>query len=354
METNVRLLPGQSQKPRLVASEMLALCASRRMQEVVREIKEVARHHVPVVLQGESGVGKDVVARAIGEQSSRHDQPFVVVDCTAIPSTLIESELFGHERGAFTDARQRRHGRFEYAHTGTLFLDEIGELPLSFQPKFLRAIETGSFMRVGGNETAQSDFRLIVATNRDLPQMVRNKLFREDLYYRLNVFPISVPPLRERREDIVPLVKHFLRAFEKDSGTLGKEAEDALRAYHWPGNVRELRNTVARAVVKAEDSPEILPKHLLPILSSTSASPLQESKGITDLVEDLVICGERNGFGYYELADKILRRMIEKRLQQHKWNISAVARSLKLDRETTVNKMNKFGLCKSAAGAPNS
>jgi formate hydrogenlyase transcriptional activator len=213
----------------------------------------VAPTDATVLLQGETGTGKELLARALHQLSDRRDRPFVAVNCAAIPAGLLESELFGHERGAFTGALAQRVGRFELAHQGTLFLDEIGELPLDLQPKLLRVLQEHEFERVGGTRTRHADVRLVVATNRELAQMVDAGQFRADLYYRLNVFPITIPPLRQRPEDIPLLVRHFVRHYarrlRKRIDTIPAEALAALTRYEWPGNVRELQNVIERAVI---------------------------------------------------------------------------------------------------------
>jgi DNA-binding NtrC family response regulator len=224
------------------------------MARVVRLGERAAASGIPILIEGESGVGKELVARAIRGDSDRRSKPFVTVNCGAIPETLVESTLFGHERGAFTGAVDRHVGKFQEAHGGTLFLDEVGELPLDVQVKLLRAIQEGEIEPVGARRTVRVDFRLISATNRRLIDMVREGRFREDLYYRLNVLPIFVPPLRDRREDIPALVDHFIRRIAADEGRrkvvgIRPDAMALLTAYGWPGNIRQLENAVFRAVV---------------------------------------------------------------------------------------------------------
>jgi transcriptional regulator with GAF, ATPase, and Fis domain len=206
-----------------------------------------------VLLLGETGTGKGVVARAIHTSSSRKGKPLITVDCTTLPATLVESELFGRERGAFTGSDARQIGRFELADGGTIFLDEIGEMPLELQCKLLRVIQDGEFERLGSPRTIKIDVRIIAATNRNLAEEVRNGRFREDLFYRLNVFPITMPPLRQRKDDIPLLVNHFVAKFNKKIGkkieTVSKETLNALQEYHWPGNVRELESVIERAII---------------------------------------------------------------------------------------------------------
>lgn len=246
------------------------------MQEVFKLVKKAKDSDITVLIQGESGTGKELVARALHFNGKRKDSSFVVMNCAAIPRELLESELFGHERGSFTGAVQRRIGKFEQANNGTLFLDEIGELDPGLQAKLLRVIQSGDFERVGGNETIRSDVRLITSTNRDLRKEVEQGNFREDLFFRLSTFPILVPPLRQRRGDILPLAEHFLRRFVKESGkgklTFSRNAMKKIYQYPWPGNVRELENAIERAVVLVEG--EILTENDLP-LTVTSFSAQQ-------------------------------------------------------------------------------
>ena len=227
--------------------------SSKVMKDIVRFIERVAVSDISVLICGESGTGKEVVAHAIHMQSPRNTNPFVVVNCGAIPENLLESELFGHEKGAFTGAHAQKRGKFELAHTGTLFLDEIGELAPPLQVKLLRFLQDRKIERVGGTSPIEVDVRIIAATNRDLKRDMENHVFREDLYYRLKVVPLDMPPLRERKEDIVPLAQHFLKKFckehRKPSMTLSTEAEGALLMHPWPGNVRELENLISRSVV---------------------------------------------------------------------------------------------------------
>ena len=223
------------------------------VRSVLRKIEHVAATDATVLITGETGTGKELVARAIHRESPRRDRPLVKVNCAALPPTLIESELFGHEKGSFTGAVGRKVGRFELADGGTLFLDEIGELPMELQPKLLRVLQDGEFERLGSAQTIRADVRVIAATNRDLSQEVQAQRFRADLFYRLNVYPITVPPLRQRREDITLLVEHFVRVLSKKMGkeitSVAPSALEALRSYHWPGNVRELANVIERAVI---------------------------------------------------------------------------------------------------------
>jgi transcriptional regulator with GAF, ATPase, and Fis domain len=226
---------------------------SPALARVLAQVEQVAPTDAAVLLLGETGTGKELVARAIHDRSRRRDRPLVTVNCAALPATLVESELFGYEKGAFTGALQRTIGRFEVAHGGTLFLDEIGELPLDVQAKLLRVLQTGQFERLGAPRTHRADVRLVAATNRDLEREVREGRFRKDLYYRLSVFPIALPPLRERREDVPLLVWHFIERRQADLGRSVKRVPErlmrAFSAHDWPGNVRELENVVERALI---------------------------------------------------------------------------------------------------------
>src|SRR5580700_4332796 len=227
-------------------------------QQVLNLVRMVANSDSVTLIQGETGTGKEVIARALHNQSSRRQEPFVTLNCAAIPGTLLESELFGHERGAFTGACAQTKGRFQLADKGTLFLDEIGDLPLDLQPKLLRVLEEQEFERLGSSQTIRVNVRVLAATNQDLAQLVANKQFRADLYYRLNVIPITLPPLRERVEDIPLLVEHFVQKFSARMGkpidVIPEEVMDVLKSHDWPGNIRELQNFIERAVVLSPES----------------------------------------------------------------------------------------------------
>jgi len=237
---------------------------SPALKSVLVEVERVAPTDSTVLVLGETGTGKELIAHAIHNLSARCGRPFVKLNCAAIPFDLLESELFGHEKGAFTGAIAQKIGRFEMADTGTLFLDEIGDLPLALQPKLLRVLQEQEFERLGSGRTHRINVRLIAATHRDLTEMVRRSEFRSDLYYRLNVFPVLVPPLRERREDIRLLVSHFVEVFarrmSKRIDRIPEKTTDALMAYRWPGNVRELQNLIERAVIRSDDG--VLPNPL--------------------------------------------------------------------------------------------
>jgi formate hydrogenlyase transcriptional activator len=226
---------------------------STGLRRVWNSIQMVAPTDASVLIQGETGTGKELVARAIHDESSRKNGPFITVNCAAVPSGLLESELFGHERGAFTGALTQTTGRFQLAHGGTLFLDEIGDLPLELQPKLLRVLQEQEFERIGSTRTIRVDVRVVAATNQDMAQMVKERRFRADLFYRLNVFPVELPPLRQRSEDIPLLVQHFASQFaqrmNKQIDHIPVELMECLRMYDWPGNIRELQNLVERAVI---------------------------------------------------------------------------------------------------------
>ncbi|MBX3305179.1 MAG: sigma-54-dependent Fis family transcriptional regulator [Nitrospira sp.] len=250
---------------------------SQGMQEIYAKIEQVADSRTTVLITGESGTGKELVAKALHYNSSRRERPFVALNCAALPETLIESELFGHEKGSFTDATARRVGQFELANTGTLFLDEIGDLSPITQAKLLRVIQEREFTRIGGVQPIKVDVRIVAATNKNLDDLVRKGLFREDLYYRINVISLYLPPLRERTEDIPLIANHFLEKRLEEAQRppieFGKEALELLTRYPWPGNVRELENFIEQAFIWSQHATEITPEHLPTSMKSTSRSP---------------------------------------------------------------------------------
>lgn len=258
----------QPQRPRDALDLQGIVGNSEAMRKVYEMIGKVAASNATVLIRGESGTGKELVAKAIHRNSSRAGGPFVAVSCAALPETLLESELFGHEKNAFTGATTQKPGRFELAHKGTLFLDEVAEITPAIQVKLLRVLQEHEFERLGGTKTIKVDVRLVAATNKDLEKMVEEKTFRDDLYYRLHVIEIYLPPLRERREDIPLLVEHFLKQYNRENGkrlkSVAPEAMDILMKYRWPGNVRELENAIERAVVLADTDAEYLTPDLLP------------------------------------------------------------------------------------------
>ncbi len=260
---------------------------SNAMQEVYRLIEQVADSNATVLIRGETGTGKDLVAHAIHYYSLRSDKPFVKVNCTALPETLLESELFGHEKGAFTGAIERKLGRFERAHGGTIFLDEIGDFPPNLQVKLLRVIQFREFERVGGTETIQANVRVLVATHKNLEAQIKTEHFREDLYYRINVFPIYLPPLRERKDDIMLLADHFLEKYAQENGKritrISTPAIEMLTRYHWPGNIRELENCIERAVLLCEDD-VIRSEHLPPSLQMIDKGDTTAQPSFTEII----------------------------------------------------------------------
>ncbi len=291
------------------------------------QVRRVAPAQGRVLVTGENGAGKELVAHAIHALSKRAAGPFVKLNCAAIPKDLVESELFGHEKGAFTGALQARQGRLELADGGTLFLDEIGDLSLESQAKLLRAIETGELERVGGTRTAKVDVRLVAATNKDLAQAIEHGDFREDLYYRLNVLRIHVPPLRERRSDVPLLAARFLAAFREAEGrppiALGEEAARLLEEYAWPGNVRELRNVMERAAVLCAGS-EVRAGDLAPWLESPASAD--------------------HGVGLRAEVERREADAIRKALEQADWNVTQAAAGLGIDRTNLHRKMRKYGI----------
>jgi len=269
---------------------------SRSLRSVLKEVETVASTDCTVLIYGETGTGKELIARALHNLGSRKSNAFVKLNCAAIPTGLLESELFGHEKGAFTSAIAQRVGRFELAHRGTIFLDEIGEIPLELQPKLLRVLQEREFERLGSTRTLRTDARLIAATNRDLKEMVEEQRFRSDLYYRLNVFPIRVPPLRERREDIALLVRHFVQQFSRRNNrvinTIPSETMQALVHYHWPGNIRELQNVIERAVIISKGTMLNVPlaelqRNVVPKASHAATKPTPaDQRGLQDILDE--------------------------------------------------------------------
>ncbi|HLJ55931.1 MAG TPA: sigma-54 dependent transcriptional regulator [Chthonomonadaceae bacterium] len=270
LEHRALLAENQELKQQLASTVRLDSldCVSGKMQDVYKVVERAAESRATVLIRGESGTGKELIARALHYNSPRAAKPFVPVSCAALPETLLESELFGHEKGAFTGADRQKRGKFELADSGTIFLDEIGDIPPTVQIKMLRVLQEWEFERVGGTKSIKVDVRLIAATNKDLEKAVADEKFRSDLYYRLNIVSVLIPPLRERPEDIPTLVGHFLDKFNKQNGRkikrVDEEAWDRLRAYRWPGNVRELENAVERAVVLSERTADTLTLDLLP------------------------------------------------------------------------------------------
>jgi formate hydrogenlyase transcriptional activator len=298
-----------------------------RFSTVLEQVSLVAPASCAVLIQGETGTGKELIARAIHEQSTRAGGPFVKLNCAAIPAGLLESEMFGHERGAFTGALTQRLGRLQLAHKGTLFLDEIGDLPVELQPKLLRALQEQEFERLGSSHTIRVDVRIVAATNQNLAQMVNDRLFRADLYYRLNVFPIMLPALRDRAEDIPALVRHFVRTFarqmNKPIDSIPDHVMEILRQHDWPGNIRELQNFIERAVLMTEG------RQLHP--------PLQELTRIAPAV----------GADRERTLEEVERVYIAETLRKTNWVVggrSGAAAKLGLPRTTLISRMRKLGI----------
>jgi DNA-binding NtrC family response regulator len=312
-----------------------------KLRQVSQQLHRAAATDATVLLEGESGTGKELFARALHALSPRADGPFVAINCAAIPESLLESELFGYEKGAFTGAAQRKPGRFELAHRGTLFLDEIGDLPLALQAKILRALEEKQFERVGGTQSLHVDARVVAATNRNLKQRVSERQFREDLYFRLSVFPIQIPPLRERGDDVLILARHFVDKFCRDLNKkllmLSPTALDDLKAYSWPGNVRELQNCIERAVILA-DGDGIHQRHLN--LSFRNAPIGQVS---TDPWDQIDLSGTMTD-AIRRVSGEVERRKIETALQESGGNKAQAAHALQLGFKALMQKIKAYGI----------
>jgi len=297
---------------------------SRQLKDILALIRKVAPTDSPVYIQGESGTGKELVANTVWHYSKRKDTPFIALNCASLSESLIESEIFGHEKGAFTSAYQLKRGLVEVADTGTLFLDEIGEMPIGLQAKLLRFLDSGEFRRVGGNKALTVDVRLIAATNKDLPGMIKKGAFREDLYYRLNVINITLPPLRERKEDIAALARHFLKQYakklEKSITDLTPDALELLAGYHWPGNVRELENVVERAVILCESN--LLGAEDLSVPTPAVIAELGTNPSLEEMEKNYIlrVLKEANG------------------------NQSKASQLLGIDRKTLYLKLKKYGI----------
>ena len=318
------------------------------MAEVYQIIERVADTPSTVLLTGESGTGKELIARALHENSSRRTRPFIRVNCAAIPRDLLESELFGYEKGAFTGAVTSKPGRFELAHEGTLFLDEIGEIPANMQVKLLRAIQEQEFERVGGIKTIEVDVRLVAATNRELAEEIRAGRFREDLYYRLNVVQVRLPPLRERKSDIPLLVGHFVRRFrerlKKECTGTTDAAMDRLLAHPWPGNIRELENVIERCMLFCDGdkiSVQDLPLEVRATGTEVAEPPRREETA-SESVEPTPTPGLKEAVR--EAASRVERELIVKALEQTGGNVTHTARLLKISRKSLQTKMKELGL----------
>jgi len=310
------------------------ISADRKMQDAFKMISKVLNNDITVLIEGESGTGKELVARAIHFNGKRKSAPFVVVNCASIPRELLESELFGHEKGSFTGAHVRKIGKFELAKGGSIFLDEIGEMEMSLQAKILRVIQQKEFDRVGGNEVIKTDVRIISATNRDLKLAVDNKQFREDLYYRLCSFPIHIPPLRERKGDIVVLINHFVKFFndklEKNIKGVTKAALKSMYDYDWPGNIRELENTLERCLILTDK--EFIDTDVLP-------QAIASNSGLTNINSNGVLFGEDFPIIPFE---KLKEEAIRHALKSTERNIVEAARKLRIGRATLYRLMEKY------------
>lgn len=312
---------------------------TRKMVEISELIQKVAGSDASVLLQGETGTGKELFAKAIHMLSPRKGKPFIAINCAAIPSELLENELFGSEKGAFTGAHARKMGKFEIANTGTIFLDEIGDMNIALQAKLLRVLQQRQFERLGGTKTVDVDVRVIAATNMELQERIGSKDFREDLYYRLSVFPINIPPLRERVDDVNELAEYFMakycRDMRKPLKKLSKEAVRLLEQYHWPGNVRELENTIERAVILAEGK-KITPDHLAIRIRRENEIRLREGAGLKEIGAHAQTQAERSA--------------IVRVLKQTRNNKRKSARILQIDYTTLFDKMKKYDIDKDLKG----
>jgi two-component system nitrogen regulation response regulator NtrX len=336
LKARKKLEGGASLKRHELIGESAAVLAMRK------QVKMVAPRNAWVLITGENGTGKEVVAMNIHAQSTRVDKPFIAVNCAAIPDELIESELFGHVKGAFTGAIANQRGKFELAHQGTLFLDEIGDMALKTQAKILRVLQEQQFERLGDDETIRVDVRVIAATNKDLAAAIKAGTFREDLYYRLNVVPFHLAPLRERGDDVLILADHFLVQMTAELGeakkTLDPDAEDALRTYPWPGNVRELRNLVERLcimvpgdVIRAEDLPDGL-------LSAARARAGTDAKGAAGGA------GAASAATLKEAKSDFERAFILDKLQENQWNVSKTAEAIGIERSNLHRKLRAYNI----------
>jgi Nif-specific regulatory protein len=325
------------------AGELRIVGESRRMEQVLSQLGKVVDTRVTVLVEGETGTGKELFASAIHYRSQRRDKLFVAQNCAAFPENLLESELFGHKRGAFTGATEEKKGLFEVADGGTLFLDEVGEMPLSLQAKLLRVLQEGEIRPIGASAARRVNVRIVAATNRNLEKEVAEGRFREDLYYRLTVFPLRVPALRERREDVPLLAAHFLERYTREFGReiagFTQPALEVLRAYDWPGNVRELENEVQRAVIQAEGERFITPELLSPRVRSGSTTPAAGSSPPPPPEDD--DAGEGS---LREMMDRVERRILARVLESHGGNKTAAAKSLGITREGLHKKLKNLGM----------
>jgi two-component system response regulator AtoC len=340
LENKIRLL--EQQVGRYQFGELIT--RSRKMNELLEFVNQIAGTAATVIIYGETGTGKELIATLIHRKSPRAKKSFVPIDCTSLPENLLESELFGHERGAFTGAVGLKKGLFEVAHEGTVFLDEIGELPLILQAKILRVLETKSFRRVGGDKFLETDVRIVAATNRDLKKLINEELFRSDLYYRLNVVPIYLPPLRDRKEDIFPLIEYFVQFYNKKIGrnisNVSNEAIKLLIDYDWPGNIRELKNVIEHIVIISKGKViriENLPTEIRGVDHNKSLRAPGLKENGAEVLPD------------YRQAKKELLKSFEinylkNLLAKNKWNISQSARDIKMHRSNLQRLIRKYDL----------
>jgi len=356
LTNELRFLREESEKK--FSGKEFIVCPSVQMSKVYDLTFQVAQtNDTTVLILGESGVGKEHIAKLVHQSSERSPKPFVEMNCAAIPENLLESELFGHEPGAFTDARSKKLGLFEYADGGTIFLDEIGDMPLATQAKILKVLESKEFRRVGGLRDIKSDVRVVAATNKDLPSEIEKSNFREDLYYRLQVVPIEIPPLRERKEDILHLANFFLslsmKAMRKKLSLSG-EAAATLLTYNWKGNVRELKNVIERAVIVAQNGSDIKPEHLafkpmsVSELSQKAEDLLEEPQRETDILnEQLAIANSKRiskGFKLKEHLEKIESQYIVQALTETEGNQLKASKLLGIERHVLRYQMKKYGI----------
>jgi two-component system nitrogen regulation response regulator GlnG len=316
---------------------------SKSMQEIFKTIGKSAGSDLSILVTGESGTGKEMIASTLHHYSQRKDKPFICINCAAIARELLESELFGHERGAFTGAVETKIGKFQQADGGTLFLDEIGDMELPLQAKILRILQDNEYYRVGGKESLRANVRIIAATNQNLLDMINLKKFREDLYHRINVIHIDMPPLRERLEDVPLLANHFIRRYSKTlaRGTvyLSNDVERILSGYHWQGNIRELENVIKRAVMLALSGP-ILPEHLPPHFQEEGDSPSQWDDRLNQLIHDFLQNNNEEGMLYDALIQKVEKHLFEIILETYSGKQIAAANSLGINRNTLKRKID--------------
>ena len=319
-----------------IGKENEMIGSSKLIKELKKQIKIASPTSGWILITGENGTGKELVARSIHHNSRRHDKPFVEVNCAAIPEELIESELFGHEKGSFTGATTQRRGKFDQAHQGTLFLDEIGDMSLKTQAKVLRILQEHKFERVGGNKTIEVDVRVIAATNKDLEKEISGGQFREDLYYRLNVIPFHVPPLRERKTDIPHLATHFLEYFcskeSRETKNLDEDAMKAIQEYSWPGNVRELKNLIERLVIMSPGN--TITRGQLPQSIFGKQQLASTDHGSITLSADT----------YRSAKEEFEKEFLVQKLEENEWNISRTAEAIEIERSNLHRKIKSYGI----------